>query len=88
LTLLSNELAKKIESCTLKRVDIDCLFDAFPEYAHVLERLEFYSIEDDGSLVEKLSTPIAKLNYPEPFIASPSFVHEDLWFIHVLHYQH
>jgi heme/copper-type cytochrome/quinol oxidase subunit 2 len=39
-------------------------------------------------MIDDLSTPDTKLHYPEPFIASPSFVHEDLWFIHILHYQH
>jgi hypothetical protein len=34
------------------------------------------------------STPDVRLHYPEPFIASPSFVHEEIWFIHILHYQH
>jgi len=34
-----------------------------------------------------LSTPTRKLSYPEPFIASPSFIHTDIGFIHILHYQ-
>ena len=59
-----------------------------PEFYSLIEPFIFTGIEDDGSLREKASTPDAKLYYPEPFIASPSFVHEDLWFIHVLHYQH
>jgi heme/copper-type cytochrome/quinol oxidase subunit 2 len=32
--------------------------------------------------------PDGKLYYPEPFIASPSFVHEEIWFIHILHYNY
>jgi heme/copper-type cytochrome/quinol oxidase subunit 2 len=28
------------------------------------------------------------LYYPEPFIASPSFLHEEIWFIHILHYNY
>jgi hypothetical protein len=28
------------------------------------------------------------LSYPEPFIASPSFMHTDLWFVHILVYQY
>ena len=35
-----------------------------------------------------ISTPSKKLQYPEPFIASASFTHTDIGFIHVLHYQY
>ena len=34
------------------------------------------------------STPSVKLYYPEPFIASPTFVHEDIWFLHIVIYQY
>jgi heme/copper-type cytochrome/quinol oxidase subunit 2 len=34
------------------------------------------------------STPNVKLFYPEPFIASPTFIHDDLWFIHIVIYQY
>jgi len=33
------------------------------------------------------SAPNVKLYYPEPFIASPSFTHNDIGFIHILQYQ-
>ena len=33
------------------------------------------------------SIPQVKLYYPEPFIASPSFIHNDIGFIHILQYQ-
>jgi len=33
------------------------------------------------------SIPQTKLYYPEPFIASPSFIHNDIGFIHILQYQ-
>ena len=49
---------------------------------------EVMSDRENLAVYESLSTPDFKLYYPEPFIASPSFVHEDLWFIHILHYQH
>ena len=82
-------LARDIETLSVaKHPNPVTMMDVLPEYANFIERFEFHSIEDDGSLTEALSTPDVKLYYPEPFIASPSFVHEDLWFIHVLHYQH
>jgi excinuclease UvrABC helicase subunit UvrB len=33
------------------------------------------------------SAPNVKLYYPEPFLASPSFMHNDIGFIHILQYQ-
>jgi hypothetical protein len=84
----SKFLAQDIESISTAKADVGGMMAIFPEYGNIIEMLEFHSIEDDGSLTEALSTPDVKLYYPEPFIASPSFVHEDLWFIHILHYQH
>jgi heme/copper-type cytochrome/quinol oxidase subunit 2 len=47
---------------------------------------EFNSLEHIKTLY--LGTaPNAKLYYPEPFIASPSFVHNDIGYIHILQYQ-
>jgi len=39
---------------------------------------EVLSYDEDGTLYEILSTPNTKLYYPEPFVATPSFAHEDL----------
>ena len=39
-------------------------------------------------IVQDIATPDSKLYYPEPFIASPSFTHEEIWFIHILHYNY
>lgn len=74
----SKSLAQDIESISSAKADACAMIDIFPEYGSIIEMLEFHSIEDDGSLTEALSTPDVKLYYPEPFIASPSFVHEDL----------
>lgn len=47
---------------------------------------KFESLEHVRSLY--LSTcPTVKLFYAEPFIASPSFIHSDLGFLHILQYQ-
>ena len=35
-----------------------------------------------------VATPNVKLYYPEAFIASPSFIHNDLGFLHILQYQY
>lgn len=34
-----------------------------------------------------VTTPNEVLHYPEPFIASASFIHEELHFLHIVHYQ-
>ena len=34
------------------------------------------------------SIPNIKLYYPEPFIATPSYIHDDIWFIHIVIYQY
>jgi hypothetical protein len=68
--------------------DTDNVRRFYPDLHDLITDYEVSVIEDDGSLADQLATPDTKLYYPEPFIASPSFVHEDLWFIHILHYQH
>jgi len=47
---------------------------------------KFESLEHVRS-VYALTSPNVKLYYPEPFIASPSFMHNDLGFVHILQYQ-
>jgi hypothetical protein len=68
--------------------DISTLTEFFPEKVMHFENFELSSLEPDEGVFEALSTPDLKIFYPEPFIASPSFVHEDLWFLHILHFQH
>ena len=50
----------------------------YPDLYELITDYEVSVVEDDGSLADQLATPDTKLYYPEPFIASPSFVHEDL----------
>lgn len=68
--------------------DPDKLEDIFPQFWGYISLFDAGSIDLDGTLYANVSAPTTKIFYPEPFIASPSFVHEDLWFIHILHYQH
>ena len=46
-----------------------------------------YSIENLYSIYN-YSIPNTKLYYPEAFISSASFMHSDLWFMHILVYQY
>jgi hypothetical protein len=50
----------------------------YPNFYDLIVDYELAVVEDDGSMIDDLSTPDTKLHYPEPFVASPSFVHEDL----------
>jgi hypothetical protein len=50
----------------------------YPNFYDLIVDYELAVMEDDGSMIDDLSTPDTKLHYPEPFVASPSFVHEDL----------
>ena len=77
-----------IRSITPINSNLDDLITFFPERTIHFENFEISNLELDEGVFEALSTPDLKLFYPEPFIASPSFVHGDMWFLHVLHFQH
>jgi hypothetical protein len=86
---ISKNLVQQMESSFGESGEDTMLLRSFyPELNDLITDYELSLVEDDGSIADQLSTPDTKLYYPEPFIASPSFVHEDLWFIHILHYQH
>ena len=59
----------------------DCLLDDFDNIP------ELVYIENINSLMHT-TTPSIKLYYPEPFVAAPSHMHDDIWFIHILLYQY
>ena len=82
-------LADEIELAAVVRpYQLENLRSLFPNLHGMINNYELGLSSDDFAVVDGLSTSDTKLYYPEPFIASPSFVHEDLWFIHILHYQH
>ena len=75
---MSQYLFSNIKFYTETQYDIDYLRMIFPSFKKDLETFEILSYDIDGSLYNTLSTPNTKLYYPEPFIASPSFAHEDI----------
>ena len=85
---ISNSIVNEINFLTKPKNDAIEMLNIFPKHRNAIEIFEILSTNIDNSLYENLSTPDFKLYYPEPFIAAPSFLHEDLWFIHILHYQH
>ena len=87
LATLTEQLTASMFEITSTKLD-DELSDILMEFSEGISIFDMLTGEDDSSIYQVLSTPDYKLYYPEPFIASPSFVHEELWFIHILHYQH
>jgi len=73
---------------TTPRNDVFKIIDVLPVHQDTFEVFEVISVNVDNSLYDFIHLPEWKLYYPEPFVASPNFVHEEVWFIHVLHYQH
>jgi hypothetical protein len=83
-----NSYISDIRTITPLNSDLNSLIKFYPERTIHFENFELSNLELDEGVFEALSTPDLKLFYPEPFIASPSFVHEDIWFLHILHFQH
>jgi hypothetical protein len=79
---LSNTLAGNILELSAPKNDFSGLVKFFPGYRveDVLVDLElwFSEIDNIGDALQRQSTPDVKLHYPEPFIASPSFTHEEI----------
>lgn len=57
------------------------------DFIDQLEEIESENLENIKS-VYHYSIPNTKLSYPEPFIASATFMHSDLWFVHILIFQY
>ena len=85
---LSSHIVSDIVESSKHKNDYDTLIDMFPSNTDEIDIIDLLSCDIDGSMYENITMPEYKLYYPEPFVASPSFVHEDLWFMHILHFQH
>jgi hypothetical protein len=66
-----------VSVCNIKN-DVVGLLEFIPQYSDEIQAFDLDALEADTSLLDELTTPDTKMYYPEPFIASPSFVHEDL----------
>lgn len=58
------------------------------EFINQTEEIFSYANTENIQSIYHYSIPNTKLSYPEPFIASASFMHSDLWFVHILIYQY
>jgi len=81
-------MTTEIYKTNLLKTDVYNLIEILPEYQDIIEIFEVVSTNVNDSTYKYTHVPEYKLYYPEPYIASPSFQHEELWFIHILHYQH
>ena len=73
-----NTYINDINLITPLNSNINNLTEFFPERVMHFENFELSNLEPDGVVFGALSTQDLKIFYPEPFVASPSFVHEDL----------
>ena len=66
------------------------LYEILPAHIHksTIENLDAWYLAGETNMIHTSSIPDTKLYYPEPFVASPSFVHEEVWFLHILHYNY
>lgn len=92
---LSNFMVNTLCKSVLVKNNYDYIMEMSPGYkfdrlGQKLDELYVQYHEDAYSphVVQDIATPDSKLYYPEPFIASPSFNHEEIWFIHILHYNY
>lgn len=68
--------------------DVNLYSKSLITYINQIEDLDLYNNLENITSVYHYSIPNVRLSYPEPFIASPSFMHSDLWFVHILVYQY
>jgi len=76
--LQNQNLINDIVTISVYKNDVINMIQVCPDYELELEVFDFTALEMDEDIYEVLSTPDFKLYYPEPYIASPSFNHEDL----------
>ena len=79
----SKALARSLETMATETEKRFNLFNSMSD-----DELSNYSSIDVALASYNHTVPLKKLQYPEPFIASPSFIHTDIGFIHVLQYNY
>jgi hypothetical protein len=66
-----------VESSNLKN-DLELMINIFPQLDELVGEMDLAARYGEEELEEFESTPDVRLHYPEPYIASPSFVHEEI----------
>lgn len=79
---VNSSLVNKLSDLVFVKNDVLKIVNFLPNLSlnDSLEHLElwFYDMDNESMTQQELSTPDVKLYYPEPFIASPSFSHEEI----------
>jgi hypothetical protein len=73
-----NGVSSYIEESSVLKNDLGSMIDIFPELDELVGEMDLAARYGEEELEECESTPDVRLHYPEPFIASPSFVHEEI----------
>ena len=87
LGLTREDFFNVFPSQTLKKA-IENSLDINLVHSLANESLEDYAIVEAVRSQFHNSVPLKKMQYPEPFIASASFIHTDIGFVHVLQYNY
>jgi hypothetical protein len=90
ITILKSSMTNSLSELTFIKNDAIGILNFFPGTQTTLINLDiwFDDLDNLSTTQHEFSVPDTKLYYPEPFIASPSFNHEEIWFIHILHYNY
>jgi hypothetical protein len=75
---LYGNIINDIFQITSPKTNYELLISLYPNLQEDLELYEGLSYDMDGTLYMPITTPDVKMYYPEPFIASPSFMHEEV----------
>jgi hypothetical protein len=82
LNILNTEpnknLIEDVVNVSLLKNDVIGMIDLYPDHELELALLDFTIEDKEEQIFETLSTPDFKLYYPEPYVASPSFNHEEI----------
>jgi len=76
--MFGQNITSELLYLTRPKADHTELVKILPEHDLILDLFEVISINEDNSMYHHLTLPDFKLYYPEPYIASPSFNHEEL----------
>jgi len=68
--------------------EFDLYTQSIVTYIDKIDEMSIFQNLENITSTYHYSVPNVKLAYPEPFIASPSFIHSDLWFTHIAVFQY
>lgn len=75
---LGSKIVSEMFFLTKPRNDIFAIIGVLPKHETTFALFEVISINIDNSLYDFIHLPEWKLYYPEPFVASPNFIHEEV----------